>query len=465
MSCRKKTKMWHCWSLNKAKAKTRNKFKPSSKNPGGMYIKKPFFNIMLSDAFSLTWILPAPSSPDYPMADYENTPPHGSGKQTPPKDFVCPITSNIFDDPVTLETGQTYERKAIEEWFNRENITCPITRQKLQNTKLPKTNYVLKRLVASWKEHNPSSVPPTCESPYKDSESVVKTEMPSASPNSVITQATVDGMIGELRCAINNLYMSEILQESEMAVLQIEKLWRGGNLGVDIHSMLSKPPIINGFVEILFNSVEPQVLQAAVFLLAEMGSRDNAVIQTLTRVDTDIECIMALFEKGLTEAVVLLYVLSPSIVTLTEMAVVESLIAVFNKKEQDLVSMCLNPKTAAVLLLGQIIGSSDEIIASSVVKTLFSEKALGAIVGSLGAEWAEERIAAVEILLRCMQEDGTCRNTIADKAELSSIMESFIRANDAERFKIVEFFSELIKLNRYIYYLFRIWDYSNQTSC
>ncbi|XP_024627707.1 putative E3 ubiquitin-protein ligase LIN-1 isoform X2 [Medicago truncatula] len=387
-------------------------------------------------------------SPDYPMADYENTPPHGSGKQTPPKDFVCPITSNIFDDPVTLETGQTYERKAIEEWFNRENITCPITRQKLQNTKLPKTNYVLKRLVASWKEHNPSSVPPTCECPYKDSESVVKTEIPSTSPNSVITQATVDGMIGELRCAINNLYMSEILQESEMAALQIEKLWRGGNLGVDIHSMLSKPPIINGFVEILFNSVEPQVLQAAVFLLAEMGSRDNSVIQTLTRVDTDVECIMALFKKGLTEAVVLLYVLNPSTVTLTEMAVVESLIAVFNKKEEDLVNMCLNPKTAAVLLLGQIIGSSDEIIASSIVKTLFSEKALGAIVGSLGAEWAEERIVAVEILLRCMQEDGTCRNTIADKAELSSIMESFIHANDAERFKIVEFFSELIKLNR-----------------
>ncbi|XP_045822566.1 LOW QUALITY PROTEIN: putative E3 ubiquitin-protein ligase LIN-1 [Trifolium pratense] len=387
-------------------------------------------------------------SPDYPMADYEITPPHGSEKQTPPKDFVCPITSNIFDDPVTLETGQTYERKAIEEWFNRGNTACPITRQNLQNTKLPKTNYVLKRLVASWKEHNPSSAPPTCESPYKDNEEDVKTTMPSASPNSVITQATIDGMVSELRCAINNLYMSEILQESEMAVLQIDKLWRGGNLGVDIHSMLSKPPIINGFVEILFNSVEPHVLQAAVFLLSEMGSRDNAVIQTLTRVDTDVECIMALFKKGLTEAVVLLYLLNPSPVTLTEMAIVESLIEVFSQKEEDLVKMCLNPTTAAVLLLAQIIGSSDETIASSVVKTLFSEKAIGAIAGSLGAEWAEERIAAVEILLRCMQEDGTCRNTIADKAELSPILETFICATDVERFKIVEFFSELIKLNR-----------------
>nr|KYP61633.1 U-box domain-containing protein 15 [Cajanus cajan] len=386
-------------------------------------------------------------SPDYHMADCE-TPLHGNGKHAPPKDFVCPITSHIFDDPVTLETGQTYERKAIEEWFNRGNSTCPITRQNLQNTQLPKTNYVLKRLIASWKERNSHLVPPPYESPYEDTEAVVKSTMPSTSPNSVITQATVDGMMSELRCAINNLYMSEVLQESEMAVLQIEKFWRGVDLGVDIHSMLSKPAIINGFMEILFNSVEPQVLQAAVFLLAEMGSRDNAVVKTLTRVDTDMECIMALFKNGLTEAVVLLYLLNPSNMDLAEMAVVESLITVFNKKEEELVKMCLKPKTASVLLLARIIGSSEEIIASSVVNTLFSEKAIGIIVGSLGADLAKERIAAVEILLRCMEEDGTCRNNIAEKAELSPLLETLIGATDGDRFKIIKFFTELVKLNR-----------------
>ncbi|RDX92509.1 putative E3 ubiquitin-protein ligase LIN-1, partial [Mucuna pruriens] len=389
-------------------------------------------------AFSLTWIVPTCSSPDYPMADLDN-PLHGIGKHAPPKDFVCPITSHIFDDPVTLETGQTFERKAIEEWFNRGNLTCPITRQKLQNTQLPKTNYVLKRLIASWKERNPHLVSPPYDSPYEDTEANVKSSMPSTSPNSVITQATVDGMMNELRCAINNLYMSEVLQESETAVLQIEKFWRGVNLGVDIHSMLSKPAIINGFMEILFNSVEPQVLQAAVFLLAEMGSIDNAVIMTLTRVDTDVECIVALFKNGLTEAVVLLYLLNPSTVSLAEMAVVESLITVFNKKEEELVKMCLKPKTAAVLLLARITGSSEESIASSVVNTLFSEKAVGTIVSSLGADLAKERIAAVEILLRCMEEDGTCRNNIADKAELAPILESLIGATDGELFLMDSF--------------------------
>jgi len=406
-------------------------------------------------AFSLTWIISTCSSPDYPMADFDNAL-NGVGKHAPPKDFVCPITSHIFDDPVTLETGQTYERKAIEEWFNRGNLTCPITRQKLQNTQLPKTNYVLKRLIASWKDRNPHLVQPPYESPYEDTEAVVQSTTPSTSPNSVITQATVDGMMSELRCAINNLYMSEVLKESETAVLQVEKFWRGVNLGVDIHRMLVKPAIINGFMEILFNSVEPQVLQAAVFLLAEMGSRDNAVIETLTRVKTDVECIMALFKNGLTEAVVLLYLLNPPITSLTEMGIVESLITVLNTKEEELVTMCLKPKTAAVLLLARITGSTEEIIAASAVNTLFSENAIGTIVSSFGADLAKERIAAVEILLKCMEEDGTCRSNIADKAELSPLLETLIGADDGDRFKIIQFFAELVKLNRYKNFIFII---------
>ncbi|KAF9594898.1 hypothetical protein IFM89_035059, partial [Coptis chinensis] len=80
-----------------------------------------------------------------------------SGKLTPlnrpPKDYICPITSQLLTDPVTLETGQTYERKAIQEWLQRGNTTCPITRQPLSANALPKTNYVLNRLITSWRYH------------------------------------------------------------------------------------------------------------------------------------------------------------------------------------------------------------------------------------------------------------------------------------------------------------------------
>jgi hypothetical protein len=79
---------------------------------------------------------------------------------------------------------------------------------------------------------------------------------------------------------------------------------------------------------------------------------------------------------------------------------------------------------------------------------VISEKASESLIGSLKAESAEERIAAVGILLRCMEEDGKCRHTIADKAELAPVLESFMGASDSERFEIVYFLSELVKSNR-----------------
>ena len=68
-----------------------------------------------------------------------------------PKDFVCPITSQVFDAPVTLETGQTYERRAIQEWLDRGNATCPITQQKLAEADREATpNHTLRRLTQAW---------------------------------------------------------------------------------------------------------------------------------------------------------------------------------------------------------------------------------------------------------------------------------------------------------------------------
>lgn len=372
-------------------------------------------------------------------------------KQTPPKDFVCPITSNVFSDPVTLETGQTYERRAIQEWLDRGNDTCPITRQELQNTQLPKTNYVLKRLIGSWQELNPGSV--AVNQPENlciqfDPAANSNSEMPSTSPNSVISQATMEGTVSELRHAISSLCTSEILKESEAAVLRIERFWQEANMEQDILIMLSKPPVVNGFVEILFNSVDPKILRATIFLLSEMGSRDKAVIQTLTQVESDVECIAALLKKGLTEAVVLIYLLRTSILNLTKLDLLGSLLMVIKTKDMDLIKMCVKPKTAAVILLGQIFESCDETTVASIVNTMISEKEIESLVDCLGAESSEERVATVRILVKCMQVDGKFRNNIADKAELAPVLENLMGPNDGERFEMVNFLSELVKLNR-----------------
>lgn len=45
-----------------------------------------------------------------------------------PVDLRCPITYQLLRDPVILaDSGQTYERAAIEEWLSRGNMRDPIT--------------------------------------------------------------------------------------------------------------------------------------------------------------------------------------------------------------------------------------------------------------------------------------------------------------------------------------------------
>ena len=86
----------------------------------------------------------------------------------------------------------------------------------------------------------------------------MKSIRPSTSPNSVISKATIDGAISELRHVISKLCMSEVLEESEMVVIQIEWFWHEAYMDVDIKTMLLGNIIINGFMDILFNSVDPR---------------------------------------------------------------------------------------------------------------------------------------------------------------------------------------------------------------
>src|SRR4051812_30258498 len=48
-----------------------------------------------------------------------------------PAVFICPISLEPMMDPVTLCTGQTYERANILKWFSFGNLTCPTTMQEL----------------------------------------------------------------------------------------------------------------------------------------------------------------------------------------------------------------------------------------------------------------------------------------------------------------------------------------------
>ncbi|XP_024933833.3 putative U-box domain-containing protein 42 isoform X2 [Ziziphus jujuba] len=71
--------------------------------------------------------------------------------------FFCPLTKKIMDEPVTIESGITYEKKAIIDLFekhgNTEEVFCPVTSQKLVS-RVFNSNIALKCTIEQWKERN-----------------------------------------------------------------------------------------------------------------------------------------------------------------------------------------------------------------------------------------------------------------------------------------------------------------------
>ncbi|KAL7613753.1 hypothetical protein Lser_V15G05825 [Lactuca serriola] len=67
-----------------------------------------------------------------------------------PSHFLCPISMQLMNDPVTISTGITYDRQSIERWlFTCRSSSCPVTKQVLSDTDLT-PNYNLRRLIQSW---------------------------------------------------------------------------------------------------------------------------------------------------------------------------------------------------------------------------------------------------------------------------------------------------------------------------
>ncbi len=67
---------------------------------------------------------------------------------TPAESLICPITLELFRDPVLAQDGHTYEREAIENWIQK-NGTSPTTGQQLSLEHLYPNN-IVKKLVAAF---------------------------------------------------------------------------------------------------------------------------------------------------------------------------------------------------------------------------------------------------------------------------------------------------------------------------
>lgn len=95
----------------------------------------------------------------------------GSESISTPNDYLCPIFQELMEDPVSTADGQSYERKAIEEWFKTGRITSPLTGERLPNRSL-RPNLVLKSVIQEFKKNLPKIQ--TEKQIYKDLQQAIR---------------------------------------------------------------------------------------------------------------------------------------------------------------------------------------------------------------------------------------------------------------------------------------------------
>ena len=66
---------------------------------------------------------------------------------TLPNEFLCPITQEMMIDPVFCCDGHTYERSAIQKWFDTPSKRSPLSNAVLDNTTLI-PNHALKKMIS-----------------------------------------------------------------------------------------------------------------------------------------------------------------------------------------------------------------------------------------------------------------------------------------------------------------------------
>ncbi|KAM3386508.1 hypothetical protein ACQJBY_009841 [Aegilops geniculata] len=219
-----------------------------------------------------------------------------------PAHFLCPISSKIMRDPVVVESGQTYDRRYIAEWFSAGNQMCPQTQQVLLNTTLI-PNLLIRSLIAEWCTENGFALSPlenqeedhTCNSEQRTFDEIFNKI--TSSSNSTERKQAIKGL--RLLTKRSSEFRA-VLEERPDSISQMT-FARFSNPGLQ-----NDPQVVEDMVTIILNfslhdsnkkiiGDDPEAIPFLIWALksGDMGSRSNsaAAIFTLSALDSNKEKI------------------------------------------------------------------------------------------------------------------------------------------------------------------------------
>ncbi|KAF8780729.1 hypothetical protein HU200_001336 [Digitaria exilis] len=227
---------------------------------------------------------------------------------TVPPHFLCPISSRIMSDPVIVASGQTYDRRFIEEWFSAGNRLCPQTHQALLDTTLI-PNHLVRSMILQWCTENRFNLPPV-----ESQEENNVTNSDQKTFDEIFTKITSSPKSTEMRQAIKDLRLITKQNSDFRAVLEE----RPDSISRMIFArstpgLQNDPQVLEDMVTIILNfslhdsnkkviGDDPEAIPFLIWALksGDMGSRGNsaAAIFTLSALDSNKEKIGELGAMG-----------------------------------------------------------------------------------------------------------------------------------------------------------------------
>ena len=231
-----------------------------------------------------------------------------------PYHFRCPISLELMCDPVTVSTGQTYDRASIESWVATGNTTCPVTRAPLTDfTLIP--NHTLRRLIQDWCVANRSFGVERIPTPKQPADpALVRSLLTQASSESNATHSRLTALrrlrglardSDKNRSVISSLNAREILLQVVFASMDSELSHESLALLVmfplgesECVSVVSDSDRIAYLSRLLFHSsIDVRINSAALIEIVVAGTRSPELRAQVSNVDEIFEGVIEIMKN------------------------------------------------------------------------------------------------------------------------------------------------------------------------
>ncbi|XP_043701212.1 putative E3 ubiquitin-protein ligase LIN-1 [Telopea speciosissima] len=236
-----------------------------------------------------------------------------------------------------------------------------------------------------------------------------------------------------LSTAISTICTSDSLSDCEIAIRVLAKAWLDSNGNLATKTKLSKAPLIEGLLEVLFTSEDDEILELTISILAELAARNEMNSQIILNSDPQLEIFLRLLRSTslFLKASVLLYLLKPKAKQMLSIEWVPLVLRVleFGDQLQALFSIRCNPQEAAFYLLGQLLTGFDEDKNVENATEVVSLGGLSLLIQRLEKGDTLGRMNAASMISCCIQADGSCRHYLANSINKSCILELLVLGN------------------------------------